>query len=152
MKQIDDSKTRKHNLIRFLKFCISGTTASIVEIVIFAGLASWLQVNTFLANGVAIGVSMIIGYLMNRHYTFRHRHPHPSSFILFVLLNAWDVVFSSWLIDMVAVEDPWHKVPVKILTLLICAVWNYIAYKHLIFRNHETNPAGEPAKDKSSQP
>ncbi len=124
---------------RFLKFCISGLAASLAEILVFSLLASVLLLNTFLANAVAIGVSTVVGYSMNRHYTFRHRRLHPSSFILFVLLNIWNILFSSWLIDLLATIEPWHKIPVKILTLLICACWNYYAYKHVIFRDYPQN-------------
>jgi len=140
------------NLKRFFRFCVSGLTSSLAEILVFAFLASVHELNTFLANSVAIVLSMIIGYLMNRHYTFRHRRPHPSSFILFVLLNAWNVVFSSWLIDLVAPENPWYKILAKIFALLVCAAWNYIAYKQVIFRHYAQESGPDAQNDPPAAP
>jgi putative flippase GtrA len=139
---------QKFNLRRFFFFCVAGISASVAEVALFSLVAVVLKQSTWLANTISIGMAMVIGYSLNRKYTFRHRQPHPSSFFLYVLLNIWDIAFSSWLIDLLPITEPWQKTPAKVMTLLICATWNYFAYKHVIYRNYArksaTNPEAPP--------
>ncbi len=56
---------------RFIKYCIFGSTISIVEILLFTLLHGVLRVNLFLSNAIAFLISVMLSYYANSKYVFK---------------------------------------------------------------------------------
>lgn len=85
----DTSIIQHKGLRQFVKFCIVGATSTVVNLATLNTLHFYLKVPLVFAITIAFVISVINGFIWNRHWTFkesRHQAAHEQS-IMFFLVN-----------------------------------------------------------------
>lgn len=72
-----------------VRFVIAGGINTAVDLLIFNLLTFTVGVNPVLAKVISTTVAVVVSFLLNRHWTFRHRQMHRkrTSYTRFALLN-----------------------------------------------------------------
>ena len=63
-------------LYRFLRFGVVGVLATLVHTAVFAVGIELVHIEPVAANAIAFGVAVLVGYALNRGWTFAHRAEH----------------------------------------------------------------------------
>jgi putative flippase GtrA len=63
-------------LHRFLRFGVVGVVATLVHTAVFAVGIELVRIEPVTANAIAFGVAVLVGYALNRGWTFAHQAEH----------------------------------------------------------------------------
>lgn len=119
------------------RFSLTGTTSSIAEVAVFAAMTNLVHAPTLAAEVSAVSTSYVIGYLMNHHFTFEKRSGSIQSALYYLLLNVFNILFVTFFIDTLSNGHHMSKILLKIISLLICSVWNFVICRTFIFSNRK---------------
>jgi len=84
------------------------------------------------ANISAMVVATGVNFLFNRNWSFRSKGKISQSFILYISLILFNMVFTTWLITVLA---GWGMADyiAKVLVMGAATLWNFLLYKKVIF-------------------
>jgi putative flippase GtrA len=95
------------------------------------------------ANTVSTGIGMTSSFILNKNYTFRSGSKnHLKDVALFIIFT----LVGLWVIQNLVISGLLHVLPVdwpqfmrlngaKVLGTGVSMVWNYLSYKHVVFRD-----------------
>jgi putative flippase GtrA len=142
-------KIWEYKKIRFL--CI-GTFNSLLDLSILNSLVFGLHFPIWVANSIAVSVSITFSYFLNHFIVFRYNHkPTAAQFVRFFLLTGissvilQDVVIyvsrpiytkliQSTAILSIHMESKLSLNVAKITAILVGMSWNYLFYTHVVFK------------------
>jgi len=129
--------TVRNLLTQIGRFGVVGVSSSIIEVVLFAIMTGIFASSTLSAQFTSVTVSMLISYSMNHHFTFGSTGGTPvenwRAAIRYLLLNLANIAIVTMLIDTLADDDPIRKILMKIASLILCSVWNFMICRSYIF-------------------
>jgi putative flippase GtrA len=119
-----------------LKFLAAGITAATGEFIVFAVLHSAFGVPLVAANILSFCVGLSISFTLNKNWSFgSNDHTLRTSYQLgaYTLVAAVNVLLSSLLLKQLVA---WGLVAMLAKAMVMAAVasWNFVLYKHVIFR------------------
>lgn len=110
-----------------------GGSSALLELAIFQGLYSLAGLAVAPSNIVAVVVATVYNFLMNRSVTFKSTSNPLRSLVLYLLLFAANLAFSTWAIGaLIGLGVP--SAIAKIMTQAAIATWNFFIYKAVVFR------------------
>lgn len=150
--------------IRFIRFGIVGIGNTIVDFVILNILVFAAGFDKLPANVISVSCAMLVSYALNHSFVFRSTDQNHakrlvpfvavSAFGLFVIQNVIIYIFVHWLTlpaDMLYfVQSALHldlgREFVNLNTAKAAAtaatmLWNYMMYKHVVFRTKNSSDA-----------
>lgn len=138
MKQIKQFYKRNQE---WMDYIIFGGLTTLVNIIVFFGLASLIQVPYLTANAIAIILSILFAFYTNKKFvfksesaTFKESFREFYLFVGFRLISGLFDMVSMWLlVDRLLVETNMAKVLTQIIVLLL----NYLFSKLVIFKRKE---------------
>jgi len=84
------------------------------------------------ANIIAMGVATGVNFLMNRNWSFRSSTRISRSFVLYISLILFNMIFTTWMITLLVswgLIDFWAK----FVMMAAATIWNFILYRKVIF-------------------
>lgn len=143
-------KIWEYKKIRFL--CI-GSFNSLFDLAILNTLVFGLRFPIWMANTIAVSITITLSYFLNHFIVFRHDHqPTTKLFVKFFLLTGVSsvilqdtVIYVSRPVYMklvqhlsffstIHIEDKISLNLAKITAILIGMAWNYLFYAHVVFK------------------
>tara|TARA_B100000508_G_scaffold31981_1_gene24600 strand:+ start:36939 stop:37346 length:408 start_codon:yes stop_codon:yes gene_type:complete len=121
-----------HSIVRFF---IVGVMNTSLDFAIFTTLYYGLEWNVAVANILAFCAALINSYTLNRKWSFSalpQDHKTEHQFILFTIVSLCTVALSTSIIVFGSVWLP--VIILKLSTILLIPVLNYLSYKHIVFR------------------
>jgi glycosyltransferase involved in cell wall biosynthesis/putative flippase GtrA len=146
-------------LVQVFRFAITGFINTMVDfgvfnlLLIFSGTQN--PVSIALINSLAVGISIITSYILNKRWTFppTNRDRQLMRFIVVsvigVVINSTTIALLAGLNSNVHVSALIFLNTAKILAAFISSAWNFMAYRNWVFRTEESKPAftnNEPVK------
>lgn len=149
---------RHHGLRQFIKFCIVGTSSTIIDQGLLWLLLSYLPIFPWwLSKAISFSIAVSNGFYWNRHWTFRAREfgKAHTQYSIFFGTNLVGLVLNLFVMKIFLVmltgqlvhsgQNP-DKVKVIIASLLavpVVVAWNFLAAKHFTFRKPKDAAADE---------
>ena len=117
----------------FIKYILVGGSTALLELLLFLGLRRGIGFDVASANILAMGVATGANFLINRNWSFRSKGKISRSFILYISLILFNMVFTTWMITVLVswgILDFWAK----FFMMGAATVWNFLLYRKVIFK------------------
>ena len=124
-----------------VRYLVVGVASATIEYGLFALLERGFGQSIVVANFFAMGTAVIFNFLVSRFWTFRTGGKLTPGDLLrsavpYALLFAFNNVATTWLIDR-AVAMGIDSLIAKFVAMGLVVVWNFFAYRLVIFRSKE---------------
>lgn len=128
------TSTLRKRLVRIVRFIVSGTTAALTTLSLLYILTEWFGLWYLFSAIVALAVSICVGFVLQKYWTFTDRTPlSRAQFGLFVLLNIWNSGINALLLYvLVEYVHIWY-ILAEILAAGSIAVWSFCIMHFVIF-------------------
>ena len=141
---------KKTELLRSLKFLFFSVSAGIIEIVSFAILNELLGWPYWPCYLIALILSVIWNFTLNRRYTFRSASNVPVAmakvFLFYLIFTPASTVLGNWLAE----DLGWNEYLVTALNMIMNFVLEFLYDRFVVFRDSiDTNALAK--KDRTSK-
>ena len=121
-----------HNQVRYL---LAGAGAFVIEYAIFIVLMSATQALYF-ANSVSFGIGILAGFILHKLWSFKgnHRLPVKHQAWIYLVIVIVNLSFTNIVIGLATDVMGMPPLIGKLVALMFIIVWNYLLYRHIIFR------------------
>ena len=123
-----------------LKYLISGGSAFLTEYSVFLALFYLLKINIVIANIFSFVSGFFISFMLNRAWVFKssnHMHSLKHQVALYLGLGLANLLLSTASVKLLHYYLAGYAA--KMLSVILIAIWNYFAYKNVLFREAETS-------------
>lgn len=124
----------KKEILRTLKYTLVAASAGLIQIGSFTLLNELLHLNYWVSYLIALVLSVLWNFTLNRRYTFHSANNVKKAMLL---VFAYYLVFtplSTWLEDILTVGHGWNEYLVTILNMLINFVTEFLYQRFVVFR------------------
>ena len=129
----DPQPAPKKTLFQAIKYLVVGGSSAVIELVLFQLLSAVFAIPLAAANVVAVVVSTVFNFLVNRNVTFKSTSNPLRSLVLYLILFALNTTFSTVAISLLAAHGVYPLVA-KVCTMACIVLWNFVLYKKVIFK------------------
>ena len=142
---------RKKELIRSLKFLLFSVSAGIIQILTFTLLNELLHLPYWVSYLIALVISVIYNFTLNRRFTFRAANNVP---VAMLLVAAYYAVFTplSTLLEKYLTETAgWNEYLVTAINMVLNFVTEYLFDTFVVFRGSiDTNDLAQKEKQEEN--
>ena len=140
---------KKTEFFRSLKFLIFSVSAGVIEIVSFAVLNETLKWPYWPCYLIALVLSVLWNFTLNRRYTFRSANNVPVAmakvFLFYLVFTPASTILGNWLAETVG----WNEYLVTALNMVLNFVLEFLYDRFYVFRESiDTNEIAEKASRK----
>ncbi|HXY85802.1 MAG TPA: GtrA family protein [Gaiellaceae bacterium] len=125
---------QRHNWTQLAKFCVVGATGYAVNLVVYALLLNWADLEYRLAATGSFLVAVSNNYLWNRIWTFRHQRGHVAYQGLRFLIVSVVVYGANLLLLTGFVEAGLGKIVSQAIAVVLVTPLNFLGNKLWSFR------------------
>ena len=129
----DPQPAPKKTFFQAIKYLIVGGSSAFIELVLFQLLSAVFAIPLAAANVTAVVVSTVFNFLVNRNVTFKSTSNPLRSLVLYLVLFAFNMTFSTMCISLLAAQGVYPLVA-KVFTMACIVLWNFVLYKKVIFK------------------
>ena len=127
-------KTKKtKGLLRLLKYTLIAASAGIIEFGVETLMNNGLKIEWWRAYTVALILSVIWNFTINRKYTFQSAVDIPSAMLkvalYYVVFGPCSVIFGNWLTETCG----WNEILVTVINMLINFVTEFLYQRYYVF-------------------
>ena len=119
----------------FLRYCVSGGTAFIVDFSIFLLATRVFGVYYIYGNIIAFVIAAGVNYSINRMWTFKSASERiVGQFISFCIIGSVGLIMNTGILYLIVEYAQAYDVVAKITANAIVLIWNYSMNKHVTFK------------------
>lgn len=114
-----------------IKFILTGGVAFGVEYASFIFLVYLVDSNLVVSNIVSFSLGLVTSFLLNKNWVFNNKEKSKRQPILYLALALFNLAISTLIIGTVGkIIEP---AIIKIIMVIIIAIWNYFIFSKFIF-------------------
>ena len=152
MVQPDQKLDKKTELLRSLKFLFFSVSAGIIELVSFAILNEALGWPYWPCYLIALVLSVLWNFTLNRRYTFRSANNVPVAmakvFLFYLIFTPASTLLGNWLAEDVG----WNEYLVTGLNMVLNFILEFLYDRFVVFRDSiDTNALAKKAATKDGK-
>lgn len=125
-----------------VRFVAIGCATFLVEYIVFYILYVFLHWNLLLANSLSFAVGLSMSFGFNRTWAFKKNNYHHKvhhQALIYVILALTNLIANNIIVGGLKIVSIDPRIG-KILAIGIIAIWNFIIYKHIIFKEKTSTP------------
>ena len=126
---------KKAELFRSLKFLFFSVSAGLIEIVSFALLNEFLKWPYWPCYLIALVLSVLWNFTLNRRYTFRSASNVPIAMAKVFLFYLFFTPASTWLGNWLAEDLAWNEYLVTVINMILNFVLEFLYDRFYVFRD-----------------
>ena len=126
---------QKKELLRTVKFVLFSISAGLIQVVSFTLLEELLQVTHWVAYLVALVLSVLWNFTLNRRFTFCSASNVPVAMAKVAVFYAIFTPVSTWWTAALTDGCGWNEYLVLVLTMLVNFVLEYLYQRFFVFGN-----------------
>ena len=140
LKKSTTSFSKKENVSHFITFTLFSISAGVIQIVSFAFFNSLLKMSYWPSYLVALILSVLWNFTLNRKFTFKSAANIPKAMTLVLIYYAIFTPLSTWWGDYLVEGIKINEYIVLIGTMIINFVTEFLFQKYVVYR-HSINSA-----------
>lgn len=109
-----------------------GSSTALMDFLIFTLLLKIGKFSIPAANSSAVVSAALINFLLNRKWAFPSSMKAGRSLVLYFLLFAFNLIFSTYFIQWLSSAGV-YDLAAKIISMALITAWNFILYRRVIF-------------------
>lgn len=133
--------------IRFLKFTLISASAGIIELGSFTLLNELLHWRYWPCYLIALTMSVLWNFTINRRFTFRSNANVPKAMALVVLYYLFFTPASTWLGDWLAEDIGWNEYLVTACMMILNLITEFVYQRFVVYRNKVDTNGEQVGKD-----
>ena len=133
---------------RFLKFTLISASAGIIELGSFTLLNELLHWRYWPCYLIALTMSVLWNFTINRRFTFRSNANVPKAMALVVLYYLFFTPASTWLGDWLAEDIGWNEYLVTACMMILNLITEFVYQRFVVYRNKVDTNGEQVGKDK----
>jgi putative flippase GtrA len=134
-----------------VKFLLVGGASFAIDLGILALLHEVGRVDLWLATPIAFLTSLVFNFLVQRKFTFQSGVRAHVSALKYGALVVFNLVATDVIVNVIADAGQSYAIG-KVISTVATTVWNFLLYKHWIFKSHSTETGDGVAVDAPSSP
>ena len=139
-KEPETKEKDRSELIRTIKFVLFSISAGVIEIGVFTVLYEMLHWEYWVAYLIALVLSVLWNFTLNREFTFRSAGNVPAAMLKTAAFYAVFIPVTTFLGDWLTKTCGWNEFAVKALTMLLNFVTEYVYDRFVVFgKSIDTN-------------
>ena len=143
---------RKKELMRSLKFLLFSISAGVIQILSFTLLNELLHLPYWVSYLIALVLSVIWNFTLNRRFTFRSANNVPVAMLkvtaYYAVLTPLSTLLEKYLTETVG----WNEYLVTLINMVLNFVTEYLFDTFVVFRGSiDTNDLAQKAAEKEAQ-
>ena len=123
----------KKTFLQAAKYLAVGGSSAALELAIFQLLSAGAGMAPGCANVIAVVASTVFNFLANKNVTFKSTANPLRSFMLYIVLFAFNATFSTACISLLA-QHGVYPLLAKVATMACIVLWNFVLYKRVVFK------------------
>jgi putative flippase GtrA len=113
--------------LKFLKFCIVGTSGMIIDFGTTWSLKERVKINKYLANSTGFMFAATSNYLFNRFWTFQSVNSHVArEYISFMVISLIGLGINNLVLYLVTEKIKLNFYLSKLFAIGVVTIWNFI--------------------------
>lgn len=142
----------KKEVIRTLKFALFSASAGIIQLGSFTLLNELLHLDYWVSYLIAIILSVLWNFTLNRRYTFKSAANVPKAMGLVFLFYLFFIPATTWLEHYLTDICFWNEYLVTILNMLMNFVLEFLYDRFVVFKDSiDTNDVARKDAEKDKQ-
>ncbi len=129
----EKKQENREELMRTIKFVLFSISAGVIEIVSFELLNILTPWDYWVKHIISIVLSVIWNFTLNREFTFRSANNVPIAMLKVALFYAVFIPVTTLLGDYLVKTCGWNDTVVKLLTMLLNFVTEYLYDRFVVF-------------------
>ena len=125
----------KKELARAVKFTLFSASAGLIELGSFALLNELLRLPYWVSYDVALVLSVLWNFTLNRKFTFQSAANVPVAMVKVACYYAVFLPLSGWLEDVYTMTFGWNEYVATILNMLLNFVTEFLYQRFFVFGN-----------------
>ena len=143
---------RKKELMRSLKFLLFSISAGVIQILSFTLLNELLHLPYWVSYLIALVLSVIWNFTLNRRFTFRSANNVPMAMLKVAAYYAVFTPLSTLLEKYLTETVGWNEYLVTLINMVLNFVTEYLFDTFVVFRGSiDTNDLAQKAAEKEAQ-
>lgn len=127
---------KRAELLRSLKFLLFSVSAGVIELASFALLNETLGWPYWPCYLIALVLSVLWNFTLNRRYTFRSANNVPVAmakvFLFYLIFTPVSTIFGNWLAEGLR----WNEYLVTGINMLLNVTTEFLYQKHVVYRHN----------------
>ncbi len=121
-------KVFNHSGFRYL---LVGGSSFILDFGVLYVLHEIAEIRLWISTGIAFLCSFFYNFTLQKVFAFSSQAHTPRSLVKYILLVGFNTVATIGIVAVLYVYIGW--IAAKIVSTVMTTVWNYLAYRHIIF-------------------
>ena len=140
---------KPNELARLLKFVLFSISAGLIELGSFALLNEWTPLSYWPCYLIALMLSVLWNFTLNRKFTFKSANNVPKAMALvlcyYAVFTPLSTIFGNWLVERCG----WNEYLVTVINMLLNFVTEYLFDTFVVFRGSmDTNDLAKKEEQK----
>lgn len=127
-------ESKNQNLEQAIKFLLFSMSAGIIQTIVFALLKEVLLFVNWIAYLIALILSVLWNFTLNRKFTFKSAANVPLAMLKIAIYYSIFTPLSTWWVSGLS-NIHWNSYLVLFLTMLVNLVTEFFVTKYVVFRN-----------------
>ena len=120
---------------QFIRYCVSGSTAALVDISTFYVLTQFTSIYFVAANVISFVLAASVNYTINRLWTFKSTSANVAGqFITFCTIGSIGLLINTGVLFALVTFASMTEIVAKVLVTGVVLFWNYFMNKHITFK------------------
>ena len=143
---------RKKEVMRAVKFALFSASAGLIEFGSFALLNETLHLPYHVSYIVALVLSVLWNFTLNRRFTFQSASNVPKAMLLVALFYCVFTPLTGWLEHFYTMKLGWNEYVATILNMALNLVTEFLYDTYVVFRGTiDTNDLAKKQKEKEQK-
>ena len=121
-------KVFNHSGFRYL---LVGGSSFVLDFGVLYVLHEIAEIRLWISTGIAFLCSFFYNFTLQKMFAFSSQAHTPRSLVKYVLLVGFNTIATIGIVAVLYVYIGW--IAAKIVSTVMTTVWNYLAYRHIIF-------------------
>ncbi len=127
--------TSQNSWEQFIRYCVVGATATVVDYGLLYSLTEYLGFWYLLSATFGFIGGATTNYLLNRFWTFKNKDKRIARQVsIFLIIAAVGIVLNNTILAIgVEIFGLWYMLA-KVISTVITLIWNFVGHKYFTFR------------------
>src|SRR5450759_4986754 len=113
-------------LLKFLKFCIVGSSGMIIDFGTTWVLKEKVKINKYIANSTGFMLAATSNYLLNRFWTFQSENSHiATEYISFMVISIIGLGINNFVLFLLTEKMKLNFYLSKLFAIGVVTIWNF---------------------------
>lgn len=128
-----------HKNKTYIKFGISGTTATLVDLILLYVLHGVLGAGLILSSSLAFVAAFLVSFYLQKFWTFRNANTEkiPKQLLIYLFVGTTNLVLNALLVHTAVRRFHIYYLLAQLMSTILLSIWSFLMNKFVIFEKEQ---------------